>query len=81
MQGHASCILWDLDIYALQNRYKREAYRGSEFAPRIMADNGLRVVMKVLRILLLLYTLLNSVLHLRVIIQVNGIFIVDLSTY
>lgn len=28
-------------------RYKREAYRHSEFAPRILADNGLRVVMKV----------------------------------
>jgi Amidohydrolase family len=27
-------------------RYKRESYRGSEYAPRILADNGLPVVMK-----------------------------------
>lgn len=33
-------------------RYKREAYRGSEFAPRILAENGLRVVMKVSLVLL-----------------------------
>jgi hypothetical protein len=28
-------------------RYKREAYRGSEFAPRILAENGIKVVLKV----------------------------------
>jgi hypothetical protein len=28
-------------------RYKREAYRGSEFAPRILAEHGIKVVMKV----------------------------------
>ena len=28
-------------------RKKREAYRGSEFAPRILADHGIPVVMKV----------------------------------
>lgn len=28
-------------------RYKREAYRGSEFAPRILSDQGFKVVMKV----------------------------------
>ncbi|KAF8522962.1 carbohydrate esterase family 9 protein [Hysterangium stoloniferum] len=33
-------------IFATNGRYKREAYRGSEFAPRIIADSGLRVVMK-----------------------------------
>ncbi|CAA7259139.1 unnamed protein product [Cyclocybe aegerita] len=33
-------------LFATDSRYKREAYRGSEFAPRILADNGLRVVMK-----------------------------------
>ncbi|KAF8590883.1 composite domain of metallo-dependent hydrolase [Ramaria rubella] len=33
-------------IFATNARYKREAYRGSEFASRILADNGLRVVMK-----------------------------------
>ena len=34
-------------LFATQARYKREAFRGSEFAPRILADNGLQVVMKV----------------------------------
>ncbi|KAG6841872.1 hypothetical protein C0991_005602 [Blastosporella zonata] len=33
-------------LFATNSRYKREAYRGSEFAPRILADHGLRVVMK-----------------------------------
>lgn len=33
-------------MFATNARYKREAYRGSEFAPRILAENGLRVVMK-----------------------------------
>ena len=33
-------------IFATNARYKREAYRGSEFAPKILADNGLNVVMK-----------------------------------
>uniref|UniRef100_A0A8H8CNE4 Amidohydrolase-related domain-containing protein n=1 Tax=Psilocybe cubensis TaxID=181762 RepID=A0A8H8CNE4_PSICU len=33
-------------LFATNARYKREAYRGSEFAPRILAENGLRVVMK-----------------------------------
>ncbi|KAF5380447.1 hypothetical protein D9615_004475 [Tricholomella constricta] len=33
-------------LFATNARYKREAYRGSEFAPRILADNGLRVIMK-----------------------------------
>ncbi|KAH9831128.1 uncharacterized protein C8Q71DRAFT_305682 [Rhodofomes roseus] len=28
------------------SRYKREAYRHSEFAPRILADNGIPVIMK-----------------------------------
>ncbi|KAJ7255306.1 carbohydrate esterase family 9 protein [Mycena rebaudengoi] len=32
--------------FATSARFKREAYRGSEFAPRILADNGLDVVMK-----------------------------------
>ena len=34
-------------LFATQARYKREAFRGSEFAPRVLADNGLQVVMKV----------------------------------
>jgi hypothetical protein len=29
------------------SRYKREAYRGSEFAARILSENGLTVVVKV----------------------------------
>ncbi|KAJ6570161.1 carbohydrate esterase family 9 protein [Mycena vulgaris] len=33
-------------IFATNARYKREAYRGSEFAPRILADNGMTVIMK-----------------------------------
>ncbi|KAJ6595658.1 composite domain of metallo-dependent hydrolase [Mycena vulgaris] len=33
-------------IVSSVRRYKREAYRHSGFAPRILADNGLRVVMK-----------------------------------
>jgi hypothetical protein len=35
----------------MQFRYKREAYRGSEFAAKILADNNLTVIMKVCRIL------------------------------
>ena len=34
-------------LFATNARYKREAYRGSEFAPAILADNDLKVVMKV----------------------------------
>ena len=34
-------------LFATNGRYKREAYRGSEFAPRILAEHVLRVVMKV----------------------------------
>ncbi|KAG6832611.1 hypothetical protein H0H92_014447 [Tricholoma furcatifolium] len=33
-------------LFATNARYKREAYRGSEFAPRILTENGIRVVMK-----------------------------------
>ncbi|KAJ7766170.1 hypothetical protein B0H16DRAFT_1523248 [Mycena metata] len=33
-------------IFASNFRKKREAYRGSEFAPRILADSGLPVIMK-----------------------------------
>ncbi|EMD40496.1 hypothetical protein CERSUDRAFT_130402 [Gelatoporia subvermispora B] len=33
-------------IFATNHRYKRESYRGSEFAPRILADNDIPVVMK-----------------------------------
>ncbi|KAI0748925.1 composite domain of metallo-dependent hydrolase [Fomes fomentarius] len=40
--GHPPAVA----LFATQARYKREAYRGSEFAPRILADHGLQVVMK-----------------------------------
>ncbi|KIK81164.1 hypothetical protein PAXRUDRAFT_15392 [Paxillus rubicundulus Ve08.2h10] len=33
-------------MFGSQARYKREAYRGSEFAPRILAEHGFAVVMK-----------------------------------
>ncbi|KAJ7021523.1 carbohydrate esterase family 9 protein [Mycena alexandri] len=33
-------------IFATNARYKREAYRHSEFAPRILAENGMTVLMK-----------------------------------
>ncbi|KAJ7054501.1 composite domain of metallo-dependent hydrolase [Mycena amicta] len=33
-------------IFATSARFKREAYRGSEYAARILADNGIDVVMK-----------------------------------
>ncbi|KAF7334289.1 Carbohydrate esterase family 9 protein [Mycena sanguinolenta] len=37
--GHPPAVA----MFATSARYKREAYRGSEFAPRILADNGLDV--------------------------------------
>ncbi|OBZ68120.1 hypothetical protein A0H81_11871 [Grifola frondosa] len=40
--GHPPAVA----LFATNARYKRESYRGSEFAPRILADNGLLVVMK-----------------------------------
>ncbi|EPQ57395.1 carbohydrate esterase family 9 protein [Gloeophyllum trabeum ATCC 11539] len=40
--GHPPAIA----LFATNARYKRESYRGSEFAPRILADEGLQVVMK-----------------------------------
>ncbi|KAJ6616478.1 carbohydrate esterase family 9 protein [Mycena sp. CBHHK59/15] len=40
--GHPPAVA----MFATSARFKREAYRGSEFAPRILADNGLDVVMK-----------------------------------
>ncbi|WVQ81918.1 hypothetical protein IAT38_004045 [Cryptococcus sp. DSM 104549] len=33
-------------IFATNARYKREAYRGTEYAPKILADSGLSVIMK-----------------------------------
>ncbi|KAI0710537.1 hypothetical protein C8Q76DRAFT_858520 [Earliella scabrosa] len=40
--GHPPAVA----LFATQARYKREAFRGSKFVPRIFADNGLQVVMK-----------------------------------
>ncbi|KAI0670026.1 carbohydrate esterase family 9 protein [Trametes maxima] len=40
--GHPPAIA----LFATNARYKRESYRGSEFAPKILAQNGLQVVMK-----------------------------------
>ncbi|KAG1834037.1 family 9 carbohydrate esterase, partial [Suillus subalutaceus] len=34
-------------LFASNFRKKREAYRGSEFAPRVLAEHGMNVVMKV----------------------------------
>ncbi|KAJ3809316.1 carbohydrate esterase family 9 protein [Lentinula aff. lateritia] len=42
MSGHTPAVA----LFATNARYKRESYRGSEFAPRILADNGIQVVMK-----------------------------------
>ncbi|KAG8680359.1 hypothetical protein FRC09_018304, partial [Ceratobasidium sp. 395] len=33
-------------LFATNARYKREAYRGSEFAPKILHEHGLKVIMK-----------------------------------
>ncbi|KZT43545.1 hypothetical protein SISSUDRAFT_1039974 [Sistotremastrum suecicum HHB10207 ss-3] len=35
-----------LALFATNSRYKREAYRGSEFAAKILSENGLKVTMK-----------------------------------
>lgn len=40
--GHSPAVA----LFAANARYKREAYRGSEFAPRILAENDISVVMK-----------------------------------
>ena len=34
-------------LFASNAWYKRESYRGSEFAPRVSVENGLPVIMKV----------------------------------
>lgn len=43
-------------LFATNARYKREAYRASEFAPRILAENGIDVVMKVVQLVLYFFT-------------------------
>ncbi|ESK86826.1 carbohydrate esterase family 9 protein [Moniliophthora roreri MCA 2997] len=42
MYGHTPGIA----MFATHGRYKREAYRGSEFAPRVLADESIDVVLK-----------------------------------
>lgn len=42
-QGHPPAVA----LHAVQARFKRESYRGSEFAPRILTENGIKVIMKV----------------------------------
>lgn len=44
---HPIILVLNFDGGFFEKRYKKEAYRHSEFAPRILADNGIRVVMKV----------------------------------
>ncbi|OJT07645.1 hypothetical protein TRAPUB_1485 [Trametes pubescens] len=48
--GYLTCIIAGKPpaaaLFATHSRYKRESYRGSEFAPRILADAGIQVVMK-----------------------------------
>ena len=36
-----------LALFARHGRYKREAFRASEFAPRILAEHGFKIAMKV----------------------------------
>ncbi|KAL1938740.1 hypothetical protein VTO73DRAFT_11343 [Trametes versicolor] len=40
--GHPPAVA----LFATNARYKRESYRGSEFAPKILAESGLQVVLK-----------------------------------
>ena len=42
--GHPPAIA----LFSTKARYKRESYRGSEFAPKILAENGLKVIVKVI---------------------------------
>lgn len=47
---HGGFVPVDPDLFYgsdTRGRYKREAYRGSPFAARVLADNGIPVVMKV----------------------------------
>ncbi|KAJ6577402.1 carbohydrate esterase family 9 protein [Mycena capillaripes] len=43
---YGECLTPAIALFATQARYKREAYRGTEFAPRILAEHGLTVLMK-----------------------------------
>ncbi|KAG7093103.1 hypothetical protein E1B28_009389 [Marasmius oreades] len=40
--GHTPVVA----MFATNGRYKRESYRGSEYAPKVLSDNGIEVVMK-----------------------------------
>ena len=70
-------------MFATNARYKREAYRGSEFAPRILADHDLPVVMKVsfpFRTLNQRITPMN-LSHFRAIVRTCLDFLVYLAEY
>jgi hypothetical protein len=45
-------------LFATNARYKRESYRGSEFAARILTENEIDVVMKVCTFMSLLTPIL-----------------------
>lgn len=45
MQGKPSSHK-NVFLFLTKSRYKRESYRGSEYAARVLADNGLPVIMK-----------------------------------
>ena len=47
MEGSSQSISASFRNFLYQGRFKREAYRGSSFAARVLADNGIPVVMKV----------------------------------
>ncbi|KAG7093087.1 hypothetical protein E1B28_009375 [Marasmius oreades] len=40
--GHTPVVA----MFVTNGRYKRESYRGSEYAPKVLSDNGIEVVMK-----------------------------------
>lgn len=48
------CIRWGgtpaVAMFASAARFKRESYRGSQFAPRVLADEGIPVIMKVITV-------------------------------
>ena len=50
-------------MFAAFARYKAESYRHSEFAPRILHDNDLRVIMKVLILILFARDVLFILFH------------------
>jgi len=65
--GILTVTVWLFLIYMyILSRKKREAYRGSEFGPRILADNDIQVIMKVRRVVVFHFELILIGLFLRV---------------